>query len=174
MKGLENTAYLIGYIISNIVGIFILWAAIRKPKLARLLFVLLFGWACWMNYTTAHNRPELYLEYADMSFNWYSDFINGWFKENITSMVTMISIGQGLIAVGMLLKGIWVKLACIGAIVFLISIAPLGVGSGFPFSITVSLAAFIILKKDDLNNLWKFKEKEYIKFYLPIKYDREG
>lgn len=174
MKGLENTAYLIGYIVSNIVGILFLWTAIKKPKLSRFMFVLLFGWASWMNYTTVHNKPEVYLEYADMSFSWYSDFINGWFKDNITAMVTMISIGQGLIAVGMLLNGIWVRLACIGAIVFLVAIAPLGVGSGFPFSITVSIAAFIILKKDDLNCLWKFKEIEYSKFSLPIKYDREG
>ncbi|MEO8209669.1 MAG: hypothetical protein ABI840_03840 [bacterium] len=157
MKGLENTTYLIGYIISNIVGVLYLWTAIKKPKLSRLMFVILFGWACWFNFTSARNEPEIYLTYGGMSFKLYSDFINSQFKDQITVIVTMISIGQGLIALGMLLNGWWVRIACIGAIIFLICIAPLGVGSAFPFSITVSLAAIFILKKDDLNYLWKFK-----------------
>ncbi len=162
MKGLENTDYLIAYIASNVTGVLFLWASIRKPKLSRLMFVILFGWACWMNYHTAHSHPELYLEYASMSLKWYSGFIDGWFKDNITATVTLIAIGQGLIAAGMLLKGWAVKIACTGIIIFLISIAPLGVGSGFPFSITVSFAAYFILKKDDLNYLWKFREKKRI------------
>lgn len=70
-------------------------------------------------------------------------------------MVTLISAGQGAIAIGFLLKGWWVKLAGIGAILFLLAIAPLGVGAGFPFSITVSIAAFFILQKDVLNYIWE-------------------
>lgn len=149
--------YIVPFAISNIAAILLLVAAIKKPKVARLLFALLFGWACWMNYTTAHNNPEDYLAYADMAIPVYRNFINGWFKENITVMVTLISIGQLCIAVGMLLNNWWVRLACVGAIIFLMSIAPLGVGSAFPFSLTASLAAYFILKKDDLNYLWKWK-----------------
>jgi hypothetical protein len=109
-----------------------------------------------MNYTTSHNNPADYLSYADMAIPVYKSFINGWFKDHITVMVTLISIGQGAISLGMLLKGWWVRLACIGAIIFLMGIAPLGVGSAFPFSLTASFAAYFILKKDDLNYIWKF------------------
>ncbi len=152
--------YLIPLLISNIAAILILLAALWKTKLARLLFVLLFGWACWMNYTTSHNTPEAYLEYAALTpFGFYRDFINGWFKEHITLMVTFISFGQLCIAAGMLLKGWWVRLACIGAVVFLMSIAPLGIGSGFPCTVIASVAAYFIWKKDDLNYLWNFKSK---------------
>lgn len=160
MKGLENSIYLILYIISNIVGILLLLIALKNPKLARLMFFLLFGWACWTNYTTVRNSPGVYLEYAAMSLDFYADFINGWFKNNITTIVTLISLGQGLIALGMILKGWWVRIACFGAIVFLICIAPLGVGAAFPFSITASLAAITILRKDNLNYLWKFRESK--------------
>lgn len=155
MKGLENPDYLVMYLVSNIVGLLILWAAFKKPKIARFVFFLLFAWASWINYTLAHTNPEAYLEYATMSAKWYGDFINGWFKENITLMVTAIAIGQGLISVGMLLRGLFVKLACIGTIIFLLAIAPLGVGAAFPFSITVGLAAFVILRKDNLDYIWK-------------------
>ena len=152
--------YLIQWTISNSVAILFLVVAIWKQKPARLLFALLFSWACWINYTTAHNTPEVYLEYALLTpFDFLRDFINGWFKEHTTIMVTLISFGQGLIAIGMLLKDWWVRIACIGAIVFLLSIATLGIGSAFPFSIIASVALYFILKKDNLNYLWIFNAR---------------
>ena len=150
--------YLIPWISSNVIAVLILISAIKKPKLARLLFAVLFGWACWINYTTAHNTPEAYLDYASLTpFDCMREFINGWFKEHIIQMVTLISIGQGLIAIGMILKGLFVRIACIGAVVFLLAIVPLGIGSGFPFSIITVAALYIILKKDNLDYLWNFK-----------------
>jgi hypothetical protein len=152
MKGLNH--YLIPWMIANMVGLVILFIAFKWPKWGRILFSLLFGWACVLNYTTACATPEVYMEYANMSVSFYSRFIEGWFSEHITAMVTLIAAGQGAIAVGFLLRGWWVKLAGIGAILFLLAIAPLGVGAGFPFSITVSIAALFILKNDDLNVIW--------------------
>jgi len=73
-------------------------------------------------------------------------------------MVPLIAVGQLLISVGFLLRGWWVKWACIGAIIFLFSIAPLMVGAGFPFSIVVSIAAYLILKKDNRNVLWRRRQ----------------
>ena len=149
MEALQE--YFVPWIISNLIAIVFLVVAYKKPKIARILFALLFGWACWINYTLAHQNPSDYLDYANLTpFNFLRDFINGWFKEHVTQMVTAISIGQGLIALGMLLKGWWVRLAGIGAIVFLVAIIPLGIGSGFPFSITAGLAVYFILKKDRL------------------------
>ena len=157
-----DTDYWIIYIICNVTGILFLWASIKTPRLARLMFVILFAWASWTNYTVSHENPTVYLQYADSSTKWYADFINGWFKEHITIMVSLIAIGQAFIAVGMLLKGWWVRVACIGVILFLVAIAPLGMYAGFPFSITVSFAAFFILKRDSLNYLWKFKPKNKV------------
>ena len=69
-------------------------------------------------------------------------------------MVTIISLGQGLIAIGMLLKGWVVRLSGLGAIVFFLAIAPLGIGAGFPSTLISALAIYFILKNDDLNYLW--------------------
>jgi len=152
--------YFIPWILSNSIAILFLIAAIRKPKLARLLFALLFAWAFWLNYTTAHYNPEEYLNYARLTpFGLYHDFINGWFKAHIVSMVTIISLGQGLIAIGMLLKGWVVRLSGLGAIVFFLAIAPLGIGAGFPATILSAVSIYFILKNDDLNFIWKFKTK---------------
>ncbi|MGZ3765422.1 MAG: hypothetical protein ACXVA2_12205 [Mucilaginibacter sp.] len=152
----DTRILIIAYSVSNIAGLLLLWAAIKRPKLARLFSVLLFAWASWINYTTCHQHPQIYLDYAQYAIGFYKDFINGWFKNHVTLMVTCISIGQALVAIGMALKGIWVKIACTGAVLFLLAIAPLGIAAGFPFSITVSAAAFFIIFKDDKNYLWKF------------------
>ncbi|MEK6153928.1 hypothetical protein WIW50_11735 [Flavobacteriaceae bacterium 3-367] len=150
--------YFTPWIISNSIALLFLVASIRIPKLARFLFVLLFSWACWINYTTSHSSPEVYLDYATFTpFNIYKTFINSWFKENVTVMVTAISFGQALIAIGMMLNGWFVRLACMGAIIFFLAISPLGIGSGFPVPLISVVTIYFILKKDDLNYLWSKK-----------------
>mgnify|MGYP003624325664 CR=1 FL=1 len=152
--------YMVPWVISNSIAILVLIAAIRKPKLTRILFAILFIWACWLNYTTVHKNPNEYLNYAALTpFSLYSNFINGWFKLHIIPMVSIISIGQGLIAIGLMLKGRIVRSACFGAIIFFLAIAPLGIGSAFPSTLIASVAIYFILKNDNLSYLWKSKIK---------------
>ena len=157
MKGWENPTYLTWYIISNIVGVIFMWLASKRPRIARMFFVLLFGWAFYFNLTSSIRTPEIYLTYSEMACSFLSRFINGWFSRNITMMVATIAIGQGLLAAGFLLRGIWVKCASLGAMIFLIAIAPLGVGAAFPFSVTVSIAAFLVMKNDSDEFIWSGK-----------------
>lgn len=155
MKGLENQTYLAAYIISNIVALLILWAAWKQTRIARLLFFLIFAWASWTNLTTALRNPQFYIEYADLSFlNVYKQFIRGWFSLHITEMVSFIAICQALIAFSMLLKGLILRIGIIGAIIFLLAIAPLGVGAAFPFSIIASFAFYLILRNSPNDFLW--------------------
>lgn len=145
----------IPWTVSNTIALLILWAALARPKLARVAFAILFAWAFWINLRTASISPGDYLAYADLSpVGFYKDFINGWFKEHITAMVSTIAIGQGLIALGMLGKGWMVKLACFGAMLFFLGITPLGIGAGFPVPVIGIITAYFILKKDDLNFIW--------------------
>ena len=155
MKGLDNSTYLLMYCISNIVAILLLWAAWKRPKIARFLFFLLFAWASWVNWTTAINNPQFYIEYADFAFlELYRQFILGWFSGHVTEVVGFIATCQAMIAVSMLLKGWAFKIGAIGAITFLLAIAPLGVGSAFPFSIITSLALYLIIRNQANNYLW--------------------
>lgn len=148
------------YTIAQLASFILLGAALMSPKVARFLFAFLFGWACYINFSTVIHTPEIYLQYAPMALPWYASFINGWFKDHITTMVSCIAIGQAAIAAGMLLRGIWVKMACAGSIIFLLAIAPLGVGAGFPFSLTVSVAVYFMLKKDRHPDfLWNARKK---------------
>lgn len=156
MKGLEN--FLIPYIASQVISIIILYVAWKNTRLARLIFTLMFLYAGCYNMYIGFMKPDEYLGFADMAIPLYRDFINGWFSNFNYILIPLIATGQLAIAVGMILNDNWVRLACMGSIIFLLSIAPLMVGSAFPFSITVSAAALLILRNDDMNVLWKSSE----------------
>jgi len=160
MPDLYSPILWISYSLSNLLGILIMWCALKRPMWARLLLMLLFGWAAWLNYDVAHQHPSVYLNYSHYGTGWYSGFIMGWFSRHITPMITMIVGGQVAIAVGIALKGWWVKLACIGIILFMTAIAPLGFAAAFPFSLTLSAAAYLIFNQKHnpyLHELGKLK-----------------
>jgi hypothetical protein len=151
--------WLIPYIISNIVFLLSIVAALRKPMWTRIFFAGFFLWAAYFNSTTAIQSPEIYLTYANLNaLPAYSKFINEYFSEHITMIVSTIAVGQFLIALGLILNKTWVKLACIGGIIFGLAIAPLGVGSGFPATVFMAVAFFILLKKNDHDFIWKLKQ----------------
>ena len=157
MEGLQE--YLAPYLISQAASLVILIAAFRRTRWARWLFAVLFLWASATNMYIGLTDPDSYLDNARFAIPLYQDFINGWFSHYNHIIIPLIAIGQFFISIGMALKGWWVKLACIGSITFLLSIAPLMIGAAFPFSITVSIAAWLILLNDDKNYIWKRQEK---------------
>lgn len=147
MNSLENKAYLIAYIISNAFALLVLFFSWKHIKLARLAFVILFGWASWANWTTAINSPDDYLDYAGLTFfPFYKHFITGWFSNHTLLIIGLIATAQTFIAISLLLKGWVYKAGIIGGMVFLISIAPLGVGSAFPCTLLLALGMGMIYK----------------------------
>jgi hypothetical protein len=147
--------YLVPYLVSQGVSFVLLLAATQSTKVARAMFALMFLAASATNMYSGATQPEVYLEYGKLALPFYRDFINGWFSHNNHILVPLIAMGQLAIGIGMLLRGSPVRWACYGAIIFLISIAPLMIGSAFPFSVTVSVAAFLILTRDDYRYLWR-------------------
>jgi hypothetical protein len=102
------------------------------------------------------NHNELlhfYLEYADLTWSsWYRSFIKGWFADHIQLAVGLIATCQGLIAISMLLKGWLYKIGSVGAIIFLLSILPFGVGSGFPMHRYYGYCVIYFVEKDIMTN----------------------
>lgn len=148
MKGLENPAYFWGWVGFNILAVLFLVGAIKKPRWARFFYFFLFLWACITNWTISQRNPSAYLEYAELAFtNVYRDFINGWFSDHIQWSVGFIATCQGMIALSMLMKGRVFQWGCAGGIVFLVAIAPLGVGSGFPCTLIFAAGLVILFRK---------------------------
>ena len=159
MDALENKIYLIAYVISNLFALTLLILSFKHVKLARLFFFLLFGWASWANATTALNSPNDYLNYADLTFlPAYKNFIQGWFSMHIRALVGFIAIAQALIALSLLLKGRAYKLSVISAVIFLVAIMPLGIGSAFPCTMILAIAMAKLYKD---HNEFIFTKKGY-------------
>ena len=157
MNGFDE--YIIPYLISQVVSIIILSAAWKRTRWARWLFSVLFFWASATNMYIGLTNPNIYLDNARFAIPLYQDFTNGWFSHYNHIIIPLIAVGQFLIAIGMILHGRWVKLACIGSIFFLLSIAPLMVAAAFPFPITVSIAAWLIFLNEGKNYIWKRQEE---------------
>lgn len=99
--------------------------------------------------------PQFYLDYAGLTFSgWYKSFINGWFSNHITVAVVFIATCQALIAISMILKGWIFKTGAVGAIVFLLAIVPLGVGSAFPCTLILAISVWIVLRHKQIDYLW--------------------
>ena len=149
---------IIASVISNVVAITLLLVSRKRKNVARVLFAILFIWASWANWKTAHYNPADYLAYGKYAIGLYKQIIYGGFSRHITGYVSCIAIGQLLIGLGLLARGIVVKIACIGGIIFLLAIAPLGIGAAFPFSLIACVALYILYKhhftKDILQNKW--------------------
>ena len=161
MKGLDNQIFLIAYIISNVLGILFLISSFTLPRLSRLLYAILFGWASWANWNMIINNSQDYLSYADLTFlTFYRSFILGWFKDHVQLSVGLIAAAQAVIAISLLMKGQVYKLGLLGGILFLVAIIPLGVGSAFPC--TAMLAAGLIVLRNEDTWLWQSNNRNFI------------
>jgi hypothetical protein len=137
--------YVTPYIVSNTFALALLVGAFWRPKVVRMAFALMFVAASAVNAYTAITEPMVYLEYGDLALvEWYSEFIYGPFAEFIAPMVLAIAIGQLACGVLLFAGGQLARLGALGGGIFLLAIAPLGVGSAFPFSVTCILALIVM------------------------------
>lgn len=118
------------------------FAAFRQPRLGRAAFAWLFGVAALVNAATALTAPELYLYYADVA-------VVGWFRERSLQLfmqhaqVTMLAVAllQAAMTGGIVVGGRPARAACWAMTAFLLAVAPLGVGSGFPSTVILALGS---------------------------------
>lgn len=132
------------YMISNAVALLLLFLSWKRIPWARYLYALMFLAASWVNTRMALNNPMDYTNYAQWAWGPYREFIQDPFLMWIQPMVLAIAFGQFLIGLGFLSSKRWLKLACVGAIIFFVAIIPLGLGSAFPFSIFAGLGCFLL------------------------------
>lgn len=148
------------YAISNAVAIIMLWSSWKKPTLARVLYFLLFAWASWTNGNGAVHSKEIYLGFAQLTFiPFYKDFILGFFSRHITLLILTIAACQFLIAFSMWMKDQLFKAGCWAAIIFLVGIAPLGMGSAFPSTLIMAGGLYLLARKNITRYLFQSTHK---------------
>lgn len=131
---------------SVVFSLLLLVAAFRYPRIARAIFAALFAWACWLNWRTAMATPAAYLDYGDLAvLRLYRAFIREIFSVRVALIVGAMATCQGLIAAGLVIGRPLARPALLGAVVFLVAIAPLGVGSAFPSTLLLAAGALRLL-----------------------------
>lgn len=133
--------YLTPYILSNVVALALFFGAVWRPNVVRVAFALIFLVASAVNTYTALVEPTVYLDYAELAVtDAYREFITGPFAEIIVPFLLAIALGQLACSILLFLGGRAARIGALGAAIFLLAIAPLGVGSAFPFSV-IAVAA---------------------------------
>jgi hypothetical protein len=136
------------YVGWNVAVLVLLVVAARRPRIARVLFSALFvGGGLW-NLFASLTMPQFYVEtYGPAATPPYAAFIYGPFATNPALFVVPIAIGE--LAIGTLATrtGKALQLGMFGAMVFLLAIAPMGVGSAFPLSIFGMAAAYLLFRQ---------------------------
>ena len=140
--------WLAPHLISIAVAVLMALAAWKRPNLGRALFAALFLWAAVVDARVALRDPGVYLDYAKLTDSpTYRAIIEGPFARHITAYVLIIALGQLCIGIGMLLRGAATRTAALGAMVFLLALAPLGVGSAFPATAILACGALLLLRR---------------------------
>jgi len=138
--------YLVMYLSANLIALAILALAYWRPSMTRWIWVAIFVWAATVNTMTAAREPWVYLAYGALTPSaLYHDFIAGWFSTHIQPFILAIATGQLTIAILLSRTGDARWLGIVGASLFLLAIAPLGVGAGFPFSL-IAIASLLLME----------------------------
>jgi hypothetical protein len=101
-----------------------------------------------VNLISVYNDPNVYISgFGQTAIDFYKEIIYGPFSENPGLYVTLIAIGQILVGALMWSKKLWYNAGVLGGIIFLLAIAPLGVGSAFPSTLIMAIGLFALLFK---------------------------
>jgi hypothetical protein len=140
--------YIGPYIISNLLGLFLILVAIKWPRIAKALFVTLFLGSGLVNMYLALTNPRLYVTgFGPLAvLGIYRTFIYGFFRSHTGLIVLFISLGQLCVAGLLALEDRLLLVGFMGSVLFLVAIAPLGVGSAFPSSILMAIGAVLMYR----------------------------
>ena len=146
--------FLMAYLGANAFALAVLALSFWRRDVARWIGAGVFAWAAVTNAAVASSSPAVYLDYATLTpSTWYREFILGWFSAHVQVFVFAIAAGQVVIAALLISRrSVHQWICAAGSWIFLAAIAPLGIGSGFPFSLTFGVALLVSLKGADVRS----------------------
>ncbi len=140
--------YFIPIFVSNLLAIVLMLLSYHFPRVLRVIWGAVFIIAGIINLITVYNNPLIYIEgFGPTAIPFYQEIIYGPFSEYPGFYITLISIGQIIIGGMIWSKKFWFILGCLGAVIFLLAIVPLGVGSAFPSTVFMALAIIFLMRK---------------------------
>ena len=127
---------------------YLIWKSIKmKPcrwKIGKISWGIFFILAGSFNIFTVIKNPDAYLCYRNHAVDFYKFFIDGVFSSFTIFIVSLIGTGQILVGIFLLKKGRLFLLGILGGVVFLVAIAPLGIGSAFPSTLLMAFSLILL------------------------------
>ena len=136
--------YWFPYVVTHAVTFLMILICYKWPKAGKVAWGIIFILAGIFNIFTVIRDPEAYLSYRDHAVDFYKFFIDGVFRSFTIFIVSLIGIGQILVGIFLLRKGKLFLLGILGGIVFLVAIAPLGIGSAFPSTLLMAFSLILL------------------------------
>lgn len=152
--------FLLPYLISNIVGLILIFICYRWFIAGRILYGLLFLAAGIFNFYTVGKSSEVYVEvYGSTAvFSFYKSFIYGFFNQHVQLLVRIIAIGQITVGILLFARKIYFKFGIIGGMLFLLAISPLGVGSAFPCTLFMATGLYLLYRKGTETHIFQLRQ----------------
>lgn len=135
---MDTQNILIPYIVTHFFTFCLIFVCWRWPKIAKIIWAVIFILAGIFNAYTVTSDPQAYLMYSQWAIGPYKTFINGSFSSNTALFVYLIASGQILAGIFLFLKRKFFLAGIVGGIFFLAAISPLGVGSAFPSTLLMA------------------------------------
>jgi hypothetical protein len=133
--------------VTNIIAILLIFVCYKWPKIGRVVWGIIFILAGIFNIFMVNKDPQAYLNYRDNAVEFYKFLIDGVFHSFTILIVSLIGAGQILAGILLLRKGKFFLLGILGGILFLIAIAPLGIGSAFPSTLLMAISLIVLYKR---------------------------
>lgn len=136
--------YWFPYVITHVSTFLMIFICYKWPKIGKVAWGAIFILAGIFNIFTVIKDPEAYLSYRDHAVDFYKFFIDGVFSSFTIFIVSLIGAGQILAGIFLLRKGKLFLLGILGGIIFLVAIAPLGIGSAFPSTLLMAFSLVLL------------------------------
>lgn len=136
--------YWIPLAITHFVSIILIIICYKKPKIGKVAWGIIFILAGSFNIFMVIKDPQAYLSYRDHAVELYKFFIDGAFTSFTRAIVSLIGTYQILSGVFLLKEGRLFLMGILGGIIFLLAIAPLGIGSAFPSTLFMAFSLALL------------------------------
>lgn len=139
--------YRLPYLVSNVFALVLVAVAWKWPRAARIFLGAGFLLAALFNAVSSIRDPQVYVTgFGPNAVPLYQKIIYGPFAAHPRAWLLAIAAGQG-VSGALLLTRRFARLGAAGAAIFLLAIAPLGLGSAFPATLLIAAAVLLAVRR---------------------------
>ena len=132
------------YLVTHTITLSLLFICHKRPRIGKTAWGVIFVLAGVFNLIYGNVKPAAYLGYGEHALGLYQRFIHGAFSTNTGLFISLIALGQVLVGILLFARGMPFLVGILGGILFLLAIAPLGIGSAFPSTLLMALCLIIL------------------------------